>query len=249
MPSSLRGQEDHQTSGKVTVDKSCAVIIGVGDGLSASLARELATDHDLTLAARSGEKMREVATETGAETILLDATDEAAVGALFDALPQPPRVVIYNPSSRVRGPVAELDVEDVRRAMEVTAIGAFLAGKHATRRMLEAEPVNGCRGTILFTGASAGVKGFPKSAPFAMGKFAQRGLAESMARELHPQGIHVAWINIDGAILNPGRSEPDDQKGSMLRPDAIARTYRHLIEQDRSAWSNEVAVRPWVERF
>ena len=163
--------------------------------------------------------------------------------------PSPPRVVIYNPSSRVRGPVAELDVEDVRRAMEVTAIGAFLAGKHATRRMLEADPVNGCRGTILFTGASAGAKGFPKSAPFAMGKFAQRSLAESMARELHPQGIHVAWINIDGAILNPGRSEPDDRPGSMLRPDAIARTYRHLIEQDRSAWSNEVAVRPWVETF
>ncbi|PRY67772.1 short subunit dehydrogenase, partial [Marivita geojedonensis] len=109
--------------------------------------------------------------------------------------------------------------------------------------------IDGVRGTILFTGASAGVKGFPQSAPFAMGKFAQRGLAESMARELHPQGIHVSWINIDGGILNPGRVEPEDKPGSMLRPDAIARTYRHLIEQDRSAWTNEVAVRPWVERF
>jgi NAD(P)-dependent dehydrogenase (short-subunit alcohol dehydrogenase family) len=226
-----------------------AVIIGVGDGLSASLARELARDHDLTLAARSGDKLRDVAADTGADTVLLDATDEAAVAALFDALPQPPRIVIYNPSSRVRGPVAELAADDVRKAIEVTAIGAFLAGKHAARRMLTAEPINGCRGTILFTGASAGVKGFPQSAPFAMGKFAQRGLAESMARELHPQGIHVAWINIDGAILNPGRSEPADRPDSMLRPDAIARTYRHVIEQDRSAWSNEVAVRPWVERF
>lgn len=226
-----------------------AVIIGVGDGLSASLARDLARDHALTLAARSDKKMREVAAETGAETVLLDATDEAAVAALFDALPEPPRVVIYNPSSRVRGPVAELAADDVRRAVEVTAIGAFLTGKHAARRMLESEPVNGCRGTILFTGASAGVKGFPQSAPFAMGKFAQRGLAQSMARELHPQGIHVAWINIDGAILNPGREESDDRPASMLRPDAIARTYRHLIEQDRSAWSNEIAVRPWVERF
>lgn len=226
-----------------------AIIFGVGDGLSASLARDLARDHDLTLAARSGDKMRDVAAETGADTVLLDATDEAAVAALFDALPQPPRVVIYNPSSRVRGPVAELAADDVRTAIEVTAIGAFLAGKHAARRMLTAELINGCRGTILFTGASAGVKGFPQSAPFAMGKFAQRGLAESMARELHPQGIHVAWINIDGAILNPGRSEPADRPDSMLRPDAIARTYRHVIEQDRSAWSNEVAVRPWVERF
>ena len=137
----------------------------------------------------------------------------------------------------------------MRNAVEVTAIGAFIAGKHAARHMLAAEPVDGARGTILFTGASAGVKGFPQSAPFAMGKFAQRGLAESMARELHPQGIHVAWVNIDGGILNPGRTEPEDKPDSMLRPEAIARTYRHLIEQDRSAWTNEVAVRPWVERF
>ena len=224
-------------------------IVGVGDGLLASLARELARDHDLTLAARSGEKMEAIAAETEAETVLLDATDEEAVAKLFDALPQSPSVAIYNPSFRVRGPVAELAAEDVRRALEITAFGGFLMGKHAARKMLKREMVNGCRGTILFTGASAGVKGFPQSAPFAMGKFAQRGLAESMARELHPQGIHVVWINIDGAILNPGRSEPEDKPGSMLRPDAIARTYRHLIEQDRSAWSNEIAVRPWVERF
>ncbi|PWJ21428.1 SDR family NAD(P)-dependent oxidoreductase [Jannaschia seohaensis] len=231
------------------MDKPHAVIIGVGDGLSASVARELAQDHTLTLAARSPDKMRDLAAETGAETVLLDATDEAGVAALFDALPRPPRVVVYNPSMRVRGPVAELDADEVRRAVEVTAIGAFLAGKHAARRMLDTEPVDGCRGTILFTGASAGVKGFPQSAPFAMGKFAQRGLAESMARELHPKGIHVAWINIDGAILNPGVSEPADRPGSKLRPEAIARTYRHLIEQDRSAWTHEIAVRPWVETF
>ncbi|MDI3336322.1 SDR family NAD(P)-dependent oxidoreductase [Defluviimonas aestuarii] len=231
------------------MDKPRAVIIGAGDGLSASLARELSRDHALTLAARSGAKMKSVADETGAEAVLLDATDEAAVKALFDALLEPPRVVIYNPSMRVRGPVAELAMEDVRRVIEVTAIGAFLTGKHAARRMLEAEPVAGCRGTILFTGASAGVKGYPQSAPFAMGKFAQRGLSESMARELHPKGIHVAWINIDGVILNPGRSEPDDRPGSMLRPEAIASTYRNLMEQDRSAWSNEICVRPSVETF
>lgn len=229
--------------------KQHAVIIGVGDGLSAALARELAKDHALTLAARNGDRMREVAEYTKAETVLLDATDEAAVAALFDDLPTAPRVVIYNPSARVRGPVADLDANEVRNALDVTAIGAFLTGKQAARRMLAAEPVDGVRGTILFTGASAGVKGFPQSAPFAMGKFAQRGLAESMARELHPQGIHVAWINIDGAILNPGRTEPADKPGSMLRPEAIAMTYRHLIEQDRTAWSNEIAVRPWVERF
>ncbi|NND18126.1 MAG: SDR family NAD(P)-dependent oxidoreductase [Silicimonas sp.] len=226
-----------------------AVIIGVGDGLSAALARELSSDHSLTLAARSGDKMQAVAKETGASTVLLDSTDEAAVAALFADLPAPPRVVVYNPSARVRGPITELDADDVRRAVDVTAIGAFLTGKHAARRMLKAEMFEGKRGTILFTGASAGVKGFPQSAPFAMGKFAQRGLAESMARELHPKGIHVAWINIDGAILNPGRAEPDDKPGSMLRPEAIARTYRHLVEQDRSAWTFEIAVRPWVENF
>ncbi|WP_207209948.1 SDR family NAD(P)-dependent oxidoreductase [Tropicimonas sp. IMCC6043] len=231
------------------MSKSQAVIIGVGDGLSASLARELMIDHELTLAARSGNRMQSVAGETGARTVLLDATDEGAVAELFAELPEAPRVVIYNPSARVRGPITELNLDDVRKAIEITAIGAFLAGKHAARRMLDAEPIDGKRGTILFTGASAGVKGFPQSASFAMGKFAQRGLAESMARELHPKGIHVAWINIDGGILNPGRIEPEDNPGSMLRPEAIARTYRHLIEQDRSAWSNEIAVRPWVERF
>ena len=224
--------------------KPQAVIIGVGDGLSAALARELMADYSLTLAARSADNMQSLADETDARMVLMDATDESAVAALFDGLPEAPRVVIYNPSSRVRGPIAELSADDVRNAVEVTAIGAFLAGKHAARHMLAAEPVDGTRGTILFTGASAGVKGFPQSAPFAMGKFAQRGLAESMARELHPQGIHLAWVNIDGGILNPGRAEPEDKPGSMLRPDAIARTYRHLIEQDRSAWTNEVAVRP-----
>jgi NAD(P)-dependent dehydrogenase (short-subunit alcohol dehydrogenase family) len=233
----------------ISLTKPQAVIIGVGDGLSAALARNLAPDYSLTLAARSADKMRSLAEETGARTVPLDATDEAAIAALFKDLPAEPRVVIYNPSARVRGPITGLSAEDIRRAVDVTAIGAFLTGKHAAKRMLEADPIDGKKGTILFTGASAGVKGFPQSAPFAMGKFAQRGLAESMARELHPKGVHVVWVNIDGGILNPGRSKPDDKPGSMLRPDAIARTYRHLIEQDRSAWSNEIAVRPWVERF
>ncbi|MEO1949144.1 SDR family NAD(P)-dependent oxidoreductase [Thioclava sp.] len=231
------------------MSKAQAVIIGVGDGLSAAVARELAPDYDLTLAARSAEKMQALAKETGARMVQLDATDEAAIADLFDALHAPPRVVVYNPSGRVRGPVAELDADDVRAAVEITAIGAFLTGKHAARRMLEADPTEGTRGTILFTGASAGVKGFARSAPFAMGKFAQRGLAESMARELHPQGIHVAWVNIDGMILNPGRSEAPDKPGSMLRPAAIAKTYRQLIEQDRSAWTSEITLRPWVETF
>ncbi len=232
--------------------KPIAVIIGVGSGLSAALARRLAPDYDLVLAARDAGKLSALAAETGGRAVSLDGTDTAAVDALFDGLPAAPRVVVYNPSARLRGPVAELDPEEVRRAVEVTAFGAFLAGRAAARRMLAADAVDGVRGTILFTGASAGVKGFPLSAPFAMGKFAQRGLAESMARELHPQGIHVAWINIDGGIRNPDRPERMEPQGapdSMLDPDAIAAAYVQLIDQHRSAWSNELTLRPWVERF
>jgi len=232
------------------MSKPIAVIVGVGAGLSASLARLLATEgYALTLAARDTGKLDALARETGARTVALDARDPAAMARLFDALPEAPRVAVYNPSRRVRGPVADLDPEEVRAAVEVTTLGAFFMGQAAARRMLASAPLGGVRGTILFTGASAGVKGFAQSAPFAMGKFAQRGLAQSMARELHPQGIHVAWINIDGAIRNPGRTEPPDKPDSMLDPDAIARAYLDLIRQDRSAWSDEITLRPWVERF
>ncbi len=229
--------------------KPHAVIIGAGDGLSASLAREFARDHQVTLVARSGDRVGSVAEETGARLVQADATDEDAVASMFDAMSEAPRVVVYNPSARTRGPVSDLEIDDVRKAVEVTAIGALIAGKHAARRMLAADPVGGVRGTILFTGASAGLKGFPQSAPFAMGKFAQRGLAQSMARELHPKGIHVAWVGIDGQINGPRAQVSSDTPDAALDPDAIARTYRHLCEQDRSAWANEVVVRPWVENF
>ncbi len=234
------------------MSKPIAVIVGVGDGLSASLARALAPDHTLVLAARTEAKMVPLAAETGAKTVTMDASDPAAMAALFADLDAPPRVAVYNPSARQRGPLVDLDPETVRKAVEVTAFGAFLLGQEAARAMLAADPVDGKRGTILFTGASAGVKGFPMSAPFAMGKFAQRGLAQSMSRELHPQGIHVAWINIDGGIRNPSRPERMDPAGnpdSMLDPDAIAQEYLNLINQHRSTWSEELSLRPWVERF
>ena len=230
-----------------------AVIIGVGSGLSASLARLLSNEgYALVLAARNTDKFKDLTEETGATAVSLDGSDPASVAALFEGLESAPDVVVYNPSARVRGPLAELDPEGVRHAIEITAFGAFLAGQAAAKRMLASEPKNGVRGTILFTGASAGVKGFAQSAPFAMGKFAQRGLAQSMARELHPKGIHVAWVNVDGGIRNPDRPERVEQEGnpdSMLDPDAIARAYLGLIGQDRSAWSNELTLRPWVERF
>ena len=226
------------------------VVVGAGDGLSASLTRRFARDgHDVVLAARDVDKLAGLVAETGARAVACDASDPAAVDALFDAVPERLAVVVYNPSARTRGPVAELEPEAVRRALEVTAFGAFLVGRRAAARMLDQDAADGARGTILFTGASAGVKGFPRSAPFAMGKFAQRGLAQSMSRELHPQGVHVAWINIDGAIGNPGTTPPSDRPDSMLDPAAIADTYAALAAQHRSAWSEEVAVRPWVESF
>ena len=225
-----------------------ALIVGAGAGLSASLARLLAREgYAVALAARDVDKLADLAGETEASRHALDATEEAATDALVEGLPGPLRVVVSNPSARSRGPIADLDAEGVRRALEVTAFGAFLTGRAAARRMLAQEPEDGARGTILFTGASAGVKGFGRSASFAMGKFAQRGLAQSMARELHPEGVHVAWVNIDGAIANPGTdpSAPD----SKLDPDALAAAYLGLVRQHRSAWSSELTLRPWTETF
>ena len=234
------------------MNKPVAVIVGVGSGLSAALARILAPEYHLVLAARNTDKLADLAAETGAELVQMQASDRAAMAALFEGLNAPLAVAIYNPSARVRGPLVELDPQAVHNAIDITAYGAFLMGQAAVKCMLSQPQSGPTRGTILFTGASAGVKGFARSAPFAMGKFAQRGLAQSMARELHPQGIHVAWINIDGGIRNPNRPEridAADNPDSMLDPDAIARAYKQLIDQDRSAWSDELTLRPWVETF
>ena len=227
---------------------SIALVVGVADGLSASLARALSSrGHDLVLAARNVDKIGGLAAETGAKAVACDASDPAAVDALLatvDAMPGELAVAVYNPSARVRGPLVELDPEAVRNALAVTAFGAFLVSQGAARRMLKTG-----QGAILLTGASAGVKGFAQSAPFAMGKFALRGLAQSMARELHPQNIHVGHFVIDGGIRNPGRSEPADKPDSMLDPDAIAQSYMAFLDQHRSAWAWEIELRPFVENF
>lgn len=227
-----------------------ALIIGAGSGLSASLARRFASEGlSVALASRSPDALSALAAEAGASRHHCDASDAAAVAGLFRELDDTgaPDVVVYNPSARVRGRLADLDPHAVTQAVQVTALGAFYAAREAVRRM---EPNR--HGAILFTGASAGVKGFAKSAPFAMGKFALRGLAQSMARELHPVGIHVGHFVIDGGIRNPSRQDRVDPPGapdSMLCPDAIAETYWHFLQQDRSSWSWEVELRPWVERF
>jgi NAD(P)-dependent dehydrogenase (short-subunit alcohol dehydrogenase family) len=233
------------------MDKSefkSALIVGAGAGLSASLARAFAHDGiAIALASRSTDDLAALVRETGARAFPCDASKRSDVERLFaelDAAPGAPDIVIYNASFRTRGPLIDLDPTDVERTLAVTAFGAFLVAQQAARRMLP----NG-HGAILFTGASAGVKGYPQSAPFAMGKFALRGLAQSMARELHPQGVHVAHIVVDGGIKSARRAEPPDKPASMLDPDAVAATYLHVIQQPRSAWSSEVEVRPWVEKF
>lgn len=224
------------------------MIVGAGTGLSASLARALSgAGMRVALAARNVEKLTGLCGETGARAFACDATLPAEVAALFEALDAAmgaPEIVIYNPSARARGALVDLDPVEVERALAVGAFGAFLVAREAARRMLARG-----HGAIVFTGASASVKGYAKSAPFAMAKFALRGLAQSMARELAPRGIHVAHVVIDGAIRNPGRTEPPDRPDSMLDPDAIAQTYLQLLRQPRSAWTWEIELRPWVETF
>jgi NAD(P)-dependent dehydrogenase (short-subunit alcohol dehydrogenase family) len=225
-----------------------ALIVGVGSGLSAALTRQLVRERlAVTVAARDTGKLESLCNETGARAIRCDVQDETQVVHLFDQaerLGNSPDVVIYNPSARTRGPFLELISTDVQRSLQVTAFGAFLVAQQAARRMIPKG-----YGAILFTGASASVKGYARSAPFAMGKFAVRGLAQSLARELSPQGIHVAHFVIDGAIRPPGQIENAARPDSMLDPDAIASTYVNILRQPRSAWTWEVELRPWVEPF
>jgi NAD(P)-dependent dehydrogenase (short-subunit alcohol dehydrogenase family) len=228
--------------------KKSALIVGAGDGLSASLARKLfEAGISVALAARKTAKLEALAAATAAKTFACDAANPGAVIDLFDAVQAAlgiPDIVIYNASARARGPITELDPADVQNSLAVTAFGGFLVGQQAAKLMLPRGA-----GTILFTGASASVKGYPQSAPFAMGKFALRGLAQSMARELGPQGIHVAHIVIDGGIRSASRPNPEDRPDSLLDPDAIADTYMTLVDQPRSAWTHELEVRPWIEKF
>lgn len=229
-----------------------ALIVGAGRGLSASLARLFAAEGmRVALAARNTDKLAGIAAETGAKAYACDAADPASVAALFESVTADigaPDIVVYNASNRGgRGPVTTLDPEAVRNALMITAFGGFLVAQAAAKRMI---PAGG--GTILLTGASASVKGYPNSSSFAMGKFALRGLAQSLARELQPQNIHVGHFVIDGGIaLLDGTDERAAARGvdGLLNPDAIAQAYLQLHRQHRSAWTWEVELRPWVEKF
>ncbi|HEY9532037.1 MAG TPA: SDR family NAD(P)-dependent oxidoreductase [Burkholderiales bacterium] len=212
-----------------------ALIVGAGSGLSGSLAKLCAAQGmRVALAARTVEKLKSF---EGASFHRCDATDPSQVRTLFESI-DTPELVLYNASYRVRGPLLSLNPEDVEKTLRVTAYGGFLVAQAAAKRMLERG-----RGSLFFTGASASVKGYAESAPFAMGKFALRGLAQSLARELGPKGIHVAHFVIDGGISKTAEGD------SRLHPDAIARTYLDVHRQHRSAWAFEVDLRPWVEKF
>ena len=225
-----------------------ALIVGAGSGLSASIARLFAKEGiTVALAARQIDKLSQLSSEIGAATFAADVSKPDEVEQLFIDVENKlgsPNVVVYNPSFRVRGPLVDLDPGEVAKTLDITAYGGFLVAQEATKRFLQ---LGG--GAILFTGASASVKGYAQSAPFAMGKFALRGLAQSIARELAPKNIHVAHFVIDGAIRSSVRQDPADKPDSTLDPDAIAQTYLNILRQPRSAWTWEVELRPWVEHF
>ena len=225
-----------------------ALIVGTGPGLSASLARRCSAEGmRVAVAARDTEKLAGLCADSGARAYGCDATVREDVEALFASVEAdlgPPHLVVYNPSARAHGPITEIDPGDVERALAISLYGGFLVGQAAAKRLL---PARG--GAIFFTGATASVKGYPHSAAFAMGKFGLRGLAQSMARELAPQGVHVAHFVIDGGIRSEARGRIDPGDDRLLDPDAIADTYWHTYRQHRSAWAWEVEVRPWVEKF
>ena len=224
------------------------LIVGAGSGLSAALAKRFASEgYRVTLAARSLDKLSDLCQTLDASAIACDAANPQAVEALFqqlDAENNVPDVVIYNAGAYTRGPVAELDVARVQETLMVNAYGALLVAREAAKRMQERK-----QGTLLFTGASAGIKGYAQSAPFAMGKFALRGLCQSLARELAPQNIHIAHIIIDGVIFQPSRGAPYDNPDVSLHPDHIAESYWALAQQKPSAWTYEIELRPYVETF
>jgi len=229
-----------------------AVVVGVGPGLGAALARRFAQGYAVAIIARRADYLKLLAGEIRAAgghvlEVPADIGDRTQVEAAFASIRKqlgPPEVLLYNAGSGTWGTITEITPEQYEDNWRVNAYGAFVSAKEVVPDMIARG-----RGVILFTGATAGVKAGPKSVSFGPAKFALRGLTQSLARDLGPKGIHVAWINVDGVIDIPGRRYPQLQDEDLLKPDAIAETYWHLAHQDRSAWTLELEVRPFKEKF
>lgn len=229
-----------------------AVVVGTGPGLGASLARRFASEYAVAIVARRADYLHSLAAEIRnaggvALEVNADAGNPEQVGAAFKLIRErvgEPDALIYNAAAGPFGNLNDVTVEQFENSIRINAVGAFLCCKECVPAMVARG-----RGTILFTGATAGMKAGARSVAFGPGNFAKRGLAQSLARDLGPRGIHVAWINVDGAIDLPNRKIPGLGKDDMLSPDAIAETYWHLAHQDRSAWTMELEVRPFKEKF
>ena len=220
------------------------LIVGAGSGLSASLARLFSLNKmKVVMASRNIQKLNQIKNEIKGEAFECDASNVESVSNLFKQLDKiigTPNLVIYNASSRPKkASVIDLDPLETQKSINISCFGAFLVAQEAAKRMLKRKS-----GSIFFTGATAGIKGFANSSAFAMGKFGLRGLAQSLARELHPKGIHIAHFVIDGGI---GKKPMGDYK--TMHPDEIAKNYLQLHLQDESAWAWEIELRTSIEKF
>jgi NAD(P)-dependent dehydrogenase (short-subunit alcohol dehydrogenase family) len=234
--------------------KPVAVVTGVGPGLGAALVRRFAANYAVAMLARKADYLKALAGEvkqTGGTVLDLtcDVSDQKQIGEAFRDIRKSlgdPEVLLYNAGTGKFGTITEITPEQYEADWRVNAFGAFVAAREAAPEMIARG-----RGAMLFTGATAGVKAGAKSVSFGPAKFAMRGLAQSLARDLGPKGIHVAWINVDGGIDIPGARglKPNLREGDFLKPDAIAETYWHLAHQDPSAWTMELEVRPFKEKF
>ena len=231
-----------------------AFLTGAGPGLGASLVRRFAKEYAVAVNARNESFVKSLGDEIRASggtalEVPGDIGDRDQVAGMFRSIRErlgPPDVLLYNAGSGAFGTITEITPEQFEASWRVNAFGAFLCAAECTPDMISRG-----RGIMLFTGATAGVKAGPRSVAFGPAKFAMRGLAQSLARDLGPKGIHVAWINVDGSIDIPGARglKPSLQDGDFLKPDAVAETYWHLAHQDRSAWTMELEVRPFKEKF
>ncbi len=229
----------------------CALVVGAGPGLGAALARRFARGGmKVAVAARRPERLAALAEEIGGRAYPCDVADEASVTALLERVGGDlgvPALAAFNAGAYARGPVLDTSAAEFERCWRISCLGGFLVGRAAARAMLPRG-----RGTILFTGATAALRGGANFVNLAVGKFGLRALAQSMARELGPQGLHVAHVIIDGLIEDPtreGRGADAQRPDAMLHPDAIAEAYWQLHLQPRSAWTQELDLRPWVEKF